>query len=377
MDLKEFNAGTYTQQYQYKSFTPSPVNREWTWSNPKLTSLLARANTALAELNAFSLHVPDVDFFIAMHVVKEATTSSKIEGTKTAIGEAIMKKSEIVPEARGDWQEVHNYVKAMNFAVARLRRLPVSTRLLKETHGILLGTGRGRFKLPGEFRKSQNWIGGGSLKEAAFIPPHHDDVHRLMQDLEEFLHNESIEVPHLVRAAIAHYQFETIHPFLDGNGRIGRLLITLHCVSAGLLAKPTLYISAYMDRYRSRYIEKLERARTENDLEGWITFFLTGVHETAQNGVATLKKILQLKENIEKKRLAAMGRRAATAGKLVAVLYRNPALTATDVARALRVTPATANSLIRELVVQGILEEVSGRRRNRIFVFREYVDLFR
>jgi Fic family protein len=376
MDLKDFIAGTYSRQYQYKSFSPTPINHAWIWSDPRLNTLLSEANLKLSELNAFSLHVPDVDFFIAMHVVKEATTSSKIEGTQTAVGDAVLKKAEIEPEARDDWQEVQNYIKAMNHAVRRLKDLPLSTRLLKETHRLLLGTGRGKQKLPGEFRKSQNWIGGHSLRDAAFVPPHHDEVDRLLQDLEDFLHNTEIDVPDLVRIAIVHYQFETIHPFLDGNGRIGRLIITLFLLSRGLLTKPTFYLSEYLERHRSRYIEKLERARTSNDLAGWVSFFLIAVRETSQKGIETLGRILKLKKDIEEKRIITMGKKTPKARELMKLLYRQPSVSAADVAKGLRVTPATANSLIRDFVEQDILIEVTGHRRNRLFSFREYIDLF-
>lgn len=226
MTLEQFTAGIFTQQYQYKSFTPTKLNTEWTWSDPKVNTILAEANLKLGELNAFSSHIPDIDIFIRMHVVKEATTSSRIEGTRTEMEDVVMKKADVDAEKRDDWQEVQNYIKAMNHAIKRLSDVPVSTRLLKETHKTLMAGVRGKTKLPGEYRKSQNWIGGATLQDAVFIPPHHTEVSALMGDLENFLHNDQIQLPDLMRIAMAHYQFETIHPFLDGNGRLGRLLIT-------------------------------------------------------------------------------------------------------------------------------------------------------
>jgi len=376
MDLKRFKSGTYTQQNQYKSFTPTPVNHTWVWSNPKINTLLAEANHKLGALDAFSRQLPDVDYFIRMHMIKEATSSSRIEGTKTSIEEALLAGNEISPERRDDWQEVQNYIAAMNHAVKRLRKIPVSTRLLKETHNILLSKGRGSTKTPGQYRRSQNWIGGSSLKDAVFIPPSHEEVDPLMSDLEKFLHNDAIDVPHLIRIAIGHYQFETIHPFLDGNGRVGRLLITLYLVSKGLLAKPTLYLSDYLERHRSVYIDNLTAARTRHDLAQWIMFFLVAVAETCNRGIATFKKIQRLREDIEGRRIVKLGKRLPKANTLVMSLYRNPRVTAAEVSAILGVTPKTANEIIQNFVDLEILVESTGNRRNRVFSFAEYIKLF-
>ncbi len=242
MNLRDFKAGTLKQEYQYKSFLPNKINQTFTWDDPQINVLLEDATRALGELNAFTMIVPNVDIFIQMHITKEANTSSKIEGTKTEMDEVLISKEQIDPEKRDDWQEVRNYVDAMNYSIKELDNIPLSNRLIKKVHEILLNSVRGKNKLPGEFRKSQNWIGGTSLTSAYFIPPHHNDVDELMSDLEMFMHNEEIFVPHLIKIAIVHYQFETIHPFLDGNGRIGRLMIPLYLVSSGLLKK-TIFIS--------------------------------------------------------------------------------------------------------------------------------------
>jgi Fic family protein len=377
MTLEKFSSGTYTQQFQYRSFTPTLLNKEWTWSDAKVNTLLAEANLKLGELNAFSLHVPDIEIFIRMHVVKEATTSSRIEGTRTEMEDAVMKKADVDAEKRDDWQEVQNYVKAMSTAIKRLNEVPISTRLLMETHKTLMTGVRGKTKLPGEYRRSQNWIGGATLRDALFIPPHHAEVAPLMGDLEKFLHNEKIQLPDLIRIAMAHYQFETIHPFLDGNGRLGRLLITLYLVSTNILAKPTLYLSAYFEKHKAVYYDNLMRARTANDLLQWIKFFLVAVTETSKHGIATFKGILQLREDIESRRLISLGKKLPRAQLLLRHLYRTPKLTAADVCSTLNVTPATANVFIRDFQKLGILRETTGGKRNRVFEFDEYLGLFR
>ncbi|MBU0558361.1 MAG: Fic family protein, partial [Bacteroidetes bacterium] len=261
MDIKYFKAGKYVQQFQYKSFLPELINKEWLISDPSVNSLLAEANLKLGELNAFSSIVPDVNLFIRMHIVKEATTSSRIEGTRTNIDEAMLKERDVDPERKDDWIEVQNYISAMNSAVEKLSQLPISTRLIKQIHRTLMENSRGENKLPGEFRSSQNWIGGASIMDATFIPPQHTEINPLLSDLENFINNEVISVPHLIKIAIIHYQFETIHPFLDGNGRVGRLLITLYLVANNLLSKPTLYLSDFFENNRQLYYDNLSIAR--------------------------------------------------------------------------------------------------------------------
>jgi Fic family protein len=375
MKFENFKAGVWRQQFQYQSFLPTLVNQPWTWEEPTINTLLEQAMKALGELNAFSLIVPDVDLFIEMHVVKEAQTSSRIEGTETGIEEVLLPEEQIAPERRDDWREVRNYIEAMNLAIAELKMLPLSNRLLRQTHAILMRGARGEHKQPGEFRTSQNWIGGASLSEAVFIPPHHSEVPELMGDLENFWHNETIAVPHLIRVALSHYQFETIHPFLDGNGRIGRLLITLYLVSTGLLAKPSLYLSNYFERNRTSYYDALTRVRQSNDLIQWVRFFLKGVAETAIKGRDTFQKILALRTEVEQKVLN-LGKRAMRAQEVLHLLYRKPMISAADLESAFGISTPTANTLLRELIRLKILSEVSGMRRNRIYVFESYLLLF-
>lgn len=375
MKFENFQSGEWVQQYQYKSFSPVTINREWSWEEPKINTLLERASRALAELDAFTLIVPDVDLFIQMHITKEANNSSRIEGTQTHIDEAILDSSQLAPEKRDDWQEVQNYIQAINDAIEELENLPLSNRLLKQTHAILMQGVRGEHKTPGEFRASQNWIGGSSLADATFIPPHQSEVVELMSDLESFWHNENINVPDLIRIGISHYQFETIHPFLDGNGRIGRLMITLYLVSKGLLRKPSLYLSDFFERNRASYYDALMRVRTSNDISHWTKFFLSAVIETAGKGKETFEAILSLRQEIDQL-LLSYGKRAENAEKLLRYLYRRPAITAVEASELLRVTHQTASSLLNKMVEDSMLEEVTGYQRNRLFVFTKYLSLF-
>ncbi|NLN75245.1 MAG: Fic family protein [Armatimonadetes bacterium] len=376
MDTKNFISGTHKQQYQYKSFLPSLVNVDWKVSDNILIRLLSEADIKLGELNAFSQLVPDVDFFIKMHVSKEATISSRIEGTQTNIADVLKSVENVDPEKRDDWEEVQNYISAMNQAILDLEKLPLSNRLLRNTHRILLHGVRGHHKQPGEFRRSQNWIGGASLADAVFIPPHEEALPELMSDFELFLNNENLSLPHLVRIGIAHYQFETIHPFLDGNGRIGRLLITLYLVSKGLLVKPTLYLSAFFEKNKSLYYDNLTRVRTHNDLNQWLKYFFEGIRDTASNSIETFRSIIKLREEVERNSIPTLGRRTNLAQTFLHHLYGRPIVDSQEVSEKLSITTSTALRLIEDFIRLGILVEITGYKRNRIFVFEKYLNLF-
>jgi Fic family protein len=339
--------------------------------------LNSRADRALGELNAFSQLIPDIDFFIKMYVAKEATQSSRIEGTQTNIEDAFKQVDDLLPEKRDDWAEVQNYIAAINFAIDELRHLPLSNRLLRDTHKMLMQGVRGKEKLPGQFRTSQNWI-GVSLKDASFIPPHHDHVPDLMSDLEKFLHNEMVMLPPLIKIAIAHYQFETIHPFLDGNGRIGRLMISLFMASEKLLVKPALYLSDYFERNKTAYVDHLMAVREGNHMREWLIFFLHGVEETAKESASVFREILALKERIEREVLPRFSsRRQDNAQQLVRSLYGNPIVDIKMVVQLLNTTTNTASALINDLVTHKLLTEITGQRRNRMFIFLPYFALFR
>lgn len=376
MNISGFKAGKTIQRLQYKSFEPNLVDLPWQIDNAELNMLLSQANMKLGELNAFSQLIPDVNFFIKMHVAKEGTKSSRIEGTQTNIEEAIQKVEYIQTEKKDDWQEVQNYIKAMNQAIESLEKIPLSNRMLKQTHLTLLQDVRGTHKQPGKFRQSQNWIGGSGLVDATFIPPHQDGVADLMSDLEKFLHNENTLVPPLIKIGIAHYQFETIHPFLDGNGRIGRLLITLYLVSNKLLHKPTLYLSDFFEKNKSLYYDNLNRVRTHNDLTQWLKYFLEGVRSTSENSIQTFKNIITLRSEVEHK-ISSLGKKQSLALSFLQFLYSNPISDANDIAEALSINVSTALRLIDDFIKLNILIELTGFKRNRIFSFEDYLKLFR
>ena len=258
--MKKFKAGMYIQQDNYKSFQPEFINRRWTLGNmEEIIVLLSRADQELGRLDMYSKYIPNIEIFISMHVLKEATQSSKIEGTQTDIEEALLDKEDVPLDKRNDWEEVQNYIQAINQGIKMLEILPITSRFIKHTHKILMQGVRGEQKNPGEFRRSQNWIGGASINDAIFIPPVHTSISDLISDMEKFIHSKKIYIPELLKIAIIHYQFETIHPFLDGNGRIGRLLIPLYLVYKGILKKPILYLSDYLEKNRKHYYKNCRK----------------------------------------------------------------------------------------------------------------------
>lgn len=373
--MKDYSAGQYISQGYYKSFQPNLINKEWAIEDMAVFNLLSKADRHLGRLDMYSEYV-NIDLFISMHIAKEATQSSKIEGTQTNMEDVFLKKNEVAVEKRDDWEEVQNYIAAMNEAVKMLHTLPFTSRLIKQTHKILLQGVRGKHKLPGEYRRSQNWIGGASIDDAVFIPPVHATLAELMSDIEKFANDDQNPLPDLLKIALIHYQFETIHPFLDGNGRVGRLLITLYLVSKGILKKPILYLSDFFERNRTLYYDNLMRTRTHNDLTQWFKFFLTGVIETSKEGIATFDGILQLQKVIEEK-LKTMGIRAGDARKVISYLYTKPLIDVSKVKEIIEKSNVSAYKLIASLEALEILEETTGSQRGKLYVFKDYMDLFK
>lgn len=374
--MKDFKAGRYVPQPHYKSFQPNPINRAWVVDDMALLQLLGQADRELGRLDMYSEYIPNIDLFIRMHVLKEATQSSRIEGTQTNMEEALLEKEDVALERRDDWEEVQNYVAAMNEAVSKLKTLPFSARLIRATHKTLMQGVRGKSKHPGEFRRSQNWIGGATIDDAVFVPPVHDSVAELIGDIEQFVHNDRQHFPELLKIALVHYQFETVHPFLDGNGRVGRLLITLYLVSRGILKQPVLYLSDFFERNRQLYYDNLMRVREKNDLLQWFRFFLVGVIETAKSSTTTFDNILKLQKKVESQ-LQKLGSRTANAQKVMNTLYQRPVINAARVGEAADVSPASAYKLIVDLEKFGILKEITGGKRGKLYAFNAYLKLFK
>ena len=374
--MQHFKAGNWVNQGTYKSFQPNLINREWHINDMPLINLLTQADRALGKLDMYSQYIPNINLFIKMHIAKEANQSSKIEGTQTNMEDVLMEQNDISNEKRNDWQEVQNYIKAINAAIENLEQLPFSSRLIKGAHKILLQSVRGEHKLPGEFRSSQNWIGGPNIDTATFVPPVHSSIQELMADIEKLVHNNNNQLPHLLKIALVHYQFETIHPFLDGNGRIGRLMITLYLVEKGLLNKPILYLSDFLEKNRMHYYDNLTRVREKNDMLHWFKFFLTGIVQTAESSIKTFDAILQLEKQVNEK-IKSLGKRMVKAQAVINYLYQQPIVNAQKVQTIIGSKTASAYSLLEDLERLEIVKETTGFQRNRIYVFEDYLKLFR
>lgn len=375
MNISNFVSGSKIKHEGYTYFLPELINHEWELT-PEIVSLESQASRYLGELNAYSTLVPNIELYISMHIAKEADTSSKIEGTKTNIEDVFTDELDIDPEKKDDLKEVLNYINATNYGMETLTNLPLATRLIKEIHFRLLSSVRGTHKNPGEIRTSQNWIGGATLLDAHFVPPHHSHIQELLSDLEKFVHNKDLLVPDIVKIAIIHYQFETIHPFLDGNGRVGRLLIGLYLIDKGILSQPVLYLSEYFDRFKSLYYQNLDFPRNQNNMEQWLKFFLVAVIETSKKGVATFKKIVSLNLELEFSINKNLFKKSSNGIKLLKFLYQKPIVNVISVSKHLEISQSTSQRLIEDFVSLNILTEKTGFKRNREFIFARYLELF-
>lgn len=359
-----------------RAFVPPPLPPNPPIDSSPYLGLLEQANQALGRLDGLASVLPNVSLLIYMYIRKEAVLSSQIEGTQSSLSDLLMFETAEAPGVPvEDVREVSHCVSALATGVERLRSgFPLSLRLIREIHGVLLAAGRGSDKLPGEFRRSQNWIGGTRPGNAGFVPPPPDRLMECLGALELFLHEERPDLPLLFKAALAHVQFETIHPFLDGNGRVGRLLITLQLCAAGVIREPILYLSLYFKENRARYYQLLDRVRSQGDWESWIEFFLTGVRDTANEAASATRRILTLFE-ADRRRIEELGRPAASALRLHQHMHLNPIFSIQTAAEKLGLTPPTLAASIGHLRKLGMVREITGKQRRRLFVYERYLQI--
>lgn len=375
LKLENSRAGTLkSMRSDYKCFIPHRLQDLKINIDDDINRLINKAYLLLGRLDGMAITLPDIDLFVSMYVQKEAVISSQIEGTQASLIDVLQMNRE-----KGkvkDTEEIVNYIKATNYAFKRLNELPLCMRLIKETHAVLLSNVRGKEKMPGEFRKSQNWIGhaGSTLQNASFIPPAPDEMDICLSDLEKYMHEDST-ISNLVKAALIHYQFETIHPFLDGNGRMGRLLIILFLKEQGLIEYPVLYLSYFFKKNRDTYYKLLNNVRFKGEFEEWIKFFVEGICEISEDAIVSIQKIIELKKNdIEKIRAFSKG----NISNLLSVydyLLKHPFLEAGDVKNLLDLSKPTINKLLDNLMELGILELVEEKQRYRQYVYKKYVDI--
>jgi len=371
--------GAYRQQPQgYRAFILSkfPPKNLIKWDDD-LILLLSSADRAIGKLNAVDQLVPDIDFFIFMYVRKEAALSSQIEGTRATFIDFIKAEAKLVDqEVPSDVDEIKNYIEAMNYGIKRLNKLPFCSRLIKGIHKKLLEGVRGQHKNPGEFRESQNWIGGPTVATANFVPPPPFEMKEAVSDLEKFFYDKRLKIPPLVKAGIIHAQFETIHPFLDGNGRTGRLLITFYLYKEGILSRPILYISDYFKRYRNNYYDKLNSYRFDEGINNWLKFFLEGIRSVSEEAVVTARNITELRDS-DIKTVSQFGKNSPAALKLLEKLFSVPIVDAKSAQKITGISSkANINALIEKFIKGKILYEMTGKTRNRRYIYRDYVGQF-
>ncbi|WP_413175818.1 Fic family protein [Anabaena azotica] len=374
-------AGRYVEQPgKYKAFIPNPLPPVPEINiDQEMWQILSQADLALGRLDGSTDALPNPDLFVFMYVRKEAVLSSQIEGTQASLMDVLeFEAKAIEPDNPQDVAEVVNYIAAVNYGLERLVELPVSLRLIREIHKKLMNGVRGSERDPGEFRRTQNWIGSGgcSLNNATYVPPPPYEMNQSLDNLEKFLH-DSTPIPALIKIGLAHAQFETIHPFLDGNGRTGRLLITFLLCEQNILKRPLLYISYYFKKHRTEYYDRLQAVRDSGNWEGWLKFFLCGVCEVAQEASATARKIVSMKEEHRQLVLNKMGRKSGNAITLLESLYFRPIVSVENVQEIIQLSYPNANTLIKEMCDLGLLQEITGQKRNRAFAYKPFLDVFK
>ena len=373
IEVENFHAGEYIASGGHRCFVPSRINDNWTWKSAKIHTLLAESAWQLGNLNGLAIRTENVDVFLHFCSNAEAASSNRIEGTQAVLDEALRPKDKIPLPRRNDWQEVQNYMKALDEA-QQPPQLPISTRLLQRTHKTLMQGARGEDQSPGEYRRGQNFLGETPVS-AKFFPPPDSKISPLMSDMENFLHNDKIHLPPLIRIAIAHYQFETIHPFWDGNGRIGRIMIPLYLMDKKIINKPLLYMSPYLEKTKLSYYDNLTRVRENNDMQCWLIYFLKGVITTAKNASHALTEVQQLRADSEKT-IHQTFNRIGNGLRLLNHLFNYPFISAAEAASECRITAAAARTIIQKMCKEDILEEITGQSRNREYVFRKYLNIF-
>jgi Fic family protein len=363
---------------EVRAYLPSPLPPSPPLDLARLVPLLDRASTALGRLDGITTILPDTPLFIYMYVRKEALLSSQIEGTQSSLSDLLLFESDEIPQiATDDVAEVSSYVQALDHGLQRIRGgFPLSLRLIREIHGILLSGGRGANMQPGEFRRSQNWIGGTRPGTAVFVPPPPDRIMECLGSLELFIHNQESGLPLLIKAALIHVQFETIHPFLDGNGRLGRLLITFLLCAEGILHEPILYLSLYLKARRSTYYDLLQAVREKGDWETWIEFFLTGVIETANQATDTARQLLTLFDS-DRRKIAGIGRVSPSVLRVHEMLQRKPLSNVSGATKQLGLSEPTVQKSLDIMIKLGIVRELTGRQRRRVYAYSDYLDILK
>lgn len=376
MKLEDYKVGRYIRMEGYRSLILSKINYDWEWEDSKLSLLVAEANRLIGEISIYSKLLPNVDVYIKMLSRIEANSSNRIEGAKTTIEEELLGEDNIEEEKKEDLARAKRYIEAINHGAERIKDGGnVCTKLMKELHKILMQEEDIDHKLIGKVRNMQNWVGGDSIENAEYVPPPYTEIEECLADFEEFANNEEIDTPHIVKLAILHYQFETIHPFLGGNGKIGRMIIPFYMKSKGMLNKPCLYLSEYLEKNKDRYFEELMNVRDKNNIIDWIKFFLESVIQTAKLTEKRFEKLSKFYDEIENLALD-LPVKPENAFRVINVLFEEPIIDRTKLGELAGVKEGTMRTIINSLTEMGVIDKINGNDKSKIIVFKEYMDIF-